>query len=69
MTSWSHKGQYPRDFGRCIMCGAERGQLCDTISQPGTPREEPHVYRARIGFNEPAPGFTAVRDEPDWSDS
>ncbi|MGZ4520256.1 MAG: hypothetical protein ACXVXW_07560 [Mycobacteriaceae bacterium] len=62
---WSHKGQYPEDFGRCVVCGADRSQPCDTVSEPGTPRAEPHFYRGAIGVNEPAPGFTPVRDEPD----
>lgn len=64
---------YPIGYGRCIMCGADQNQHCTVIStahdefydqDAGDTRLDPHAARARIGVNEPAAGFVAVKDEP-----
>lgn len=58
---------YPNDYGACIMCGAAKGQMCDTISEPGTPRQVPHGQRARLPYG-PQGDFCAVRDEPNYGE-
>lgn len=60
---------YPDQFNNCIMCGARARDKCDTISEPGTPREVPHYFRSRGTALAPPDGY-AVRDEPDhWADN
>ena len=71
---------YPETYGRCIMCGADRGEPCTIISggvlddytptddpkwATGAPREYPHANRGPIGHElEPPARFVAVKDEP-----
>jgi len=59
---------YPETYGACVVCGAAKGQACDTISEPGTTREVPHFYRAKTFDEGPQGAFVAVRDEPDYGE-
>lgn len=68
-TESGFRWTYPDQFNNCVMCGAKAGEKCDTISEPGTPRETPHFYRSKGKETAPPDGY-AVRDEPDhWADN
>lgn len=60
---------YPESYGACIICGASKGQVCDTLRAPGTPRSAaPHSARATRPEDGPQGRFCAVRDEREWGE-